>query len=327
MNRSLVFLEQREGAVKKASLEVWRRVRELAASTEGTLVYGMLAGPADTRYLEGCVDGEVIVYHAEQEEFRLYNPERYGRLVAETMQRKGIANLFFADTALSRDLAPRLAVRLQASLLSGCSRLSPAGAPGGCVRAVYSGSAMALFEPEREMRIYTLPSRGTVTPSSSGGKITFVPLESRNDAKEELFPVVRRIMMQRGSPDVAEAGMIVAGGRGTGGPAGFALLEELARLLGGAVGASRAVVDAGWRPHPEQIGQTGKTVAPALYIACGISGAVQHLAGIASAGTVVAINSDPYAPLFDVADYGIVGDLHQVLPKLIEALQEFLKSK
>ncbi|NTW88903.1 MAG: electron transfer flavoprotein subunit alpha/FixB family protein, partial [Desulfobulbaceae bacterium] len=323
----LVFLEQREGAVKKASLEAWQRVRELAASTEGTEVCGILAGPADTGHIEGCLDGEGMVYHAVQEEFRFYNPERYSRLVAETMQREGIASLFFADTALSRDLAPRLSVRLQASLLSGSPELHPDRLSGGCVRTVYSGSAMALFEPEREIRIHILPSRGTVTFSPSGGKITFIALEPRNDAFGEFFPVVRRIVMRRGSPDVAEAGIIVAGGRGTGGAEGFALLEQLAFLLGGAVGASRGVVDAGWRPHAEQIGQTGKTVAPALYIACGISGAVQHLAGIASAGTVVAINSDPHAPLFDVADYGIAGDLHLVLPKLIDALREFLKSK
>ncbi len=121
--------------------------------------------------------------------------------------------------------------------------------------------------------------------------------------------------------------IIVAGGRGMGGAEGFALLDKLAALLGGAVGASRTAVDEGWRPHAEQIGQTGKTVAPALYFACGISGAVQHLAGIGSAGIVVAINRDRDAPIFDVADYGIVGDVFVVLPKLIDELQEYLKKK
>lgn len=327
MNRFLVFLEQREGAVKKASLETWMRVRELAASAEGAIVSGILAGPADTRHLESCMCGEGVVYHAAEEELRLYNPERYGRLVADTMKREGFTSLFFSDTALSRDLAPRLSVHLQASLLSGCSRLDTEGRTGGCARAVYSGSALALFEPEREMRIYILPSQGASSFVFSPGKITFVPLETKLADSKNCFPLVRRIVMRPGSPDVAEAGIIVAGGRGAGGPDGFALLEELALILGGAVGASRAVVDEGWRPHAEQIGQTGKNVAPALYIACGISGAVQHLAGIASAGTVVAINSDPHAPVFSVADYGIVGDLHHVLPKLIEELQEFLKSK
>ena len=126
---------------------------------------------------------------------------------------------------------------------------------------------------------------------------------------------------------MAEARIIVAGGRGMGGAEGFTLLEQLALLLGGAVGASRAAVDEGWRPHADQIGQTGKTVAPALYFACGISGAVQHLAGIGSAGIVVAINSDPHAPIFNVADYALIGDVHIVLPKLLDSLQEFLKKQ
>ena len=144
---------------------------------------------------------------------------------------------------------------------------------------------------------------------------------------EELFPLVRRLAMHKGVQDVAEAKIIVAGGRGMGSAEGFSLLEELAGLLGGCVGASRPVVDEGWRSHAEQIGQTGKTVAPALYLACAISGAPQHLAAIGSAGIVVAINRDPHASIFDVADYGIVGDVHLVLPKLIEELQEFLKKR
>ena len=150
---------------------------------------------------------------------------------------------------------------------------------------------------------------------------------SEIESGEKFFPVVRRIAMHNGVRDVAEANIVVAGGRGMGGAESFALLEELARILGGAVGASRPVVDEGWRPHAEQIGQTGKTVTPLLYLACAISGAPQHLAAIGSAGMVVAINRDPHAPIFDVADYGIVGDVHLVLPKLIEGLHEFLKKR
>ena len=326
MNKWLVFLEQREGVVKQSSIDTWNRVQELADVCPEATVSGLLAGPAETGQLEGCLAGKGVIYQAGEEELSLYNPKHYMMLVADTLKREGASSLFFADTALSRDLAPRLSVRLQASLLSGCLISDdewPDG--GGCRRPLYSGSVIASFKPERPLRIYTITSRATRLTIPFGGNIAFVALEQHSFTGEALFPLVRRIAMHKGSADVAEARIIVAGGRGMGGVEGFAALEELAHLLGGAVGASRPVVDEGWRPHAEQIGQTGKTVAPSLYFACAISGSLQHLAGIGSAGTVVAINRDPHAPIFDVADYGIAGDVHIVLPKLIQALQEFLK--
>jgi electron transfer flavoprotein alpha subunit len=326
MNNWLVFLEQREGVVKQSSIETWNKVQELAALRPDAIVSGLLAGPADIRLLEARLAGKGVICHASDEMFRRYHPEHYLRLVADILTREGADSLFFADTVLSRDLAPRLSVRLQASLLSGCPIVDDTWSEdGGCRRPVYSGSVIASFAPLRPLRIYTATSRSTRSTISFGAHIAFVALDQPIAIGDDLFSVVSRIAMHAGIPDVSEASIIVAGGRGMGGREGFAVLEELARLLGGAVGASRPVVDEGWRPHAEQIGQTGKTVAPSLYVACAISGSLQHLAGIGSAGTVVAINSDPHAPIFDVADYGIVGDVHIVLPKLLEALQEFLK--
>jgi electron transfer flavoprotein alpha subunit len=330
MNTFLVFLEQREGVVKESSIDTWNLVQELAALHPDTSVSALLAGSADIRQLDTQLAGTGIIYQASEEAFRLCNPQHYTTLIAETMKMTGATSLFFADTALSRDLAPRLSVRLKASLLSGCPTFDntwPDG--GGCQRPVYSGAAMASFAPCRPLKIYTITPRANRSSATktSGSKITFELLDPFSCSSEELFPLVRRMTMHKGVADVAEAAIIVAGGRGMGGAEGFVLLEELARLLGGAVGASRPVVDEGWRHHAEQIGQTGKTVAPALYLACAISGAPQHLAAIGSAGTIVGINRDPHAPIFDVADYGIVGDVHTVLPKLIEELQEFLKKK
>jgi electron transfer flavoprotein alpha subunit len=327
MNKYLVFLEQRGGTIKKASIKTWNRVQELAAEQGDSAVFGILAGPADLKQLDGHIAGEGVIFHASEEGLALYNPERYARLVKDTLQREACTTLFFADTILSRELAPKLSVCLKASLLSGCAVSDVARHNGGCVRPVYAGSAMASFFPERTLRIYTISSCATPAISNARGTITVITLEPHSFASEPLFPVVRRIMMREGVLDVAEAGIIVAGGRGMGGTEGFFLLEQLALLLGGAVGASRPVVDEGWRPQCEQIGQTGKTVAPVLYFAFGISGSLQHLAGIGSAGTVVAINKDCHAPIFDVADYGIVGDVHLVLPKLLDTLQEFLKRK
>lgn len=325
MKTVLVFLEQREGVIKQASIDTWNHVQELVALRPGVAVSGILAGPARTLQLEGLLAGTGVIFHANEEAFRLYNPRRYARLVAETMRREGATSLFFADTALSRDLAPRLSVRLQASLLSGTPFDKGKVDDSGCARLVYSGAAIASFASERALNIFIATSRQTSFTTTFGAQISVVVLEPSMVTDDDLFPMVSSITMHKGMRDVAEATIIVAGGRGMGSSGGFCLLEELALLLGGAVGASRPVVDEGWRPHAEQIGQTGKTVAPSLYFACAISGSLQHLAGIGSAGTVVAINRDPHAPIFDIADYGIVGDVHIVLPKLLEALQEFLK--
>lgn len=327
MNNFLVFLEQREGIVKKASIDIWNNVQEAAALQSDCAVFGILAGPADLRQFDRSLFGEGIIYHANEEMFRLYNPEHYAKLVAQTFNRAACTTLFFADTLLSRDLAPKLSVRLQASLLSGCPMFEATEVCGSCTRPIYSGSAIASFVPEHLLRIYTIHSQATASTTSTNTSPSFVTLESHGFIREKIFPLVQRIVMHAGKPDVAEATIIVAGGRGMGSAEGFVLLEQLALLLGGAVGASRQVVDEGWRPHVEQIGQTGKTVAPSLYFACGISGAAQHLAGIGSAKTVVAINSDRHAPIFNVADYGIVGDVHMVLPKLLAELQEFFKTK
>jgi electron transfer flavoprotein alpha subunit len=325
MNKFLVFLEQREGIVKQSSISAWNRVQELAALDGNSVVSGILAGPVDTLQLDGVLAGDGVIYHAGEDGFGVYNQEKYTRVVADTFKREACTALFFADTALSREIAPRLSVRIQASLLSGST--TGKGVADGVSRRVYSGSFLASFVPTRQPRIYILSSSAPVPAFPDGGRIHFIDMEPQQCSVEDFFPVVRNIIMGEGPPDVAEARIVVAGGRGMGGAEGFALLEQLALLLGGAVGASRTAVDAGWRPHSEQIGQTGKTVAPALYFACGISGAVQHLAGIGSAGVVVAINSDRDAPVFDAADYGLVGDVHIVLPKLIDLLKEFLKKQ
>ena len=326
MNKFLVFLEQRDGIVKKASISIWNRVQELAALQGDTVVSGILAGPAHTRQLDDTLMGDGVIYYAAEDGLILYNQEYYTRLITHIFKKAACTSVFFADTAMSRDLAPRLSVRLKASLLSGCL-IVDADSTGGCTRPVYSGSLMASSVPKRMERIYILSPSTPESAYSSDGQITFIAVEPQCSAFEDIFPVVRRIVMREGSPDVAEARIIVAGGRGIGGPEGFVFLEQIALLLGGSVGASRTVVDEGWRPHAEQIGQTGKTVSPALYFALGISGAAQHLAGIGSAGIVVAINNDRHAPIFDVADYGIVGDVQIVLPKLLDSLKVFLKKK
>jgi electron transfer flavoprotein alpha subunit len=327
MSGYLVYLEQRDGIVRKASMEAWNLARE-AASLEGSpgAVAGILVGPADTGDLAAHLSGNGTVYHAHSAELALYHPEHSVRIVSDLFGKAGFTAIVFADTALSRDLAPRLSVRLRASLLSGCPDSFP-DSTGVCRRTVYGGFAVASFFPLLERRIYTLQMHGALSKTSQKGSISIVPFNEYSHETAHPSALVRRIAINVGQPDVAEAEIVVAGGRGMGSREGFAMLEELAGLLGGSVGASRAVVDEGWRPHGEQVGQTGKSVAPRLYLACGISGSVQHLAGIGGAGMVVAINSDPHAPIFEAADYGIVGDVHIILPRLAEEVREFLKKK
>lgn len=326
MSGYLVYLEQRDGIVRKASMDAWNLARE-AAFLEGSsgAVAGILVGPADTGDLAAHLSGNGTVYHAQSAELALYHPEHSVRIVSEVLGKEGFTAIVFADTALSRDLAPRLSARLRASLLSGCPDSFP-DSTGVCRRTVYGGFAVASFFPLLERRIYTLQMHGALSKTSLKGNISIVPFNEYSRETAHPSALVRRIAINVGQPDVAEAEIVVAGGRGMG-SRGFAMLEELAGLLGGATGASRAVVDEGWRPHGEQVGQTGKSVAPKLYLACGISGSVQHLAGIVGAGTVVAINSDPHAPIFEAADFGIVGDVHSILPRLAEEVREFLKKK
>lgn len=328
MNNYLVFLEQREGIVKQASIELWNTLQKLAALHDDIIVSALLAGAADTHQLQTTLAGDGFLYHASDPCLTRYNPELYARLVADTFNRQRCSTLFFADTLLSRELAPKLSVRLHAALLSGTPIFDAAGRDCGSFRAVYSGSALASFHSSHAPRIYTISSLPILPAIVSRGHIEVIPLQQQCAiSDEELFPLVRSLTMHQGRQDVTEADIIIAGGRGVGGIDGFRLIEQLAQLLGGVVGASRPVVDEGWRPHSEQIGQTGKIVAPALYLACGISGSVQHLAGVGSSALLIAINSDPHAPIFDGADYGIVGDLPLVLRKLIDAVQEFLKKR
>ncbi|NTW57033.1 MAG: electron transfer flavoprotein subunit alpha/FixB family protein [Chlorobiaceae bacterium] len=327
MSGILVFLEQRDGMVRQASIDLWNRLQEQAAAgAEPQPLSGIIAGPASTVGIETMLSGSGTIYHVSSDLLCLYQPESYTQTLAELFERSGCSSLVFADTALSRDLAPRLSVRLGASLLSGCSGPSAIGA-GTCMRPVYAASVVASFAAEAERRIYTISSQGPAALPRKEGAIVIVPVDDLSCEPSRPSAFASRIAMTSTKPDVSEANIIVAGGRGLGSADAFAMLDELAGLLGGAVGASRAVVDEGWRPHSEQIGQTGKTVAPRLYLACGISGTVQHLAGTGGAVMLVAINSDRHAPIFDVADFGIVGDVHTIIPGLIKEVREFLKKK
>ncbi len=315
----LVFVEQRNGSIRKASFEALSEAKRLSAGS-GWSVCAVVAGHGvSAKAGELGAWGAGKVYVADEERFARYSAEGYAAVVRAAVEKCAPSALFMAATALGRDLSGRVAARLGWGCLADVTKLALEGGALEATRPVYSGKALARVDGAGKPVVVTL--RPNVFPAQSAGGAAEV--EALVAPPADIRAVVKEILTKEGGElDVAEADVIVTGGRGIKGPENFALIRELAKLLGGAVGASRAVVDAGWIEHSHQVGQTGKVVSPSLYIACGVSGAIQHLAGMSSSKLIVAINKDPDAPIFKVADYGIVGDLFQVVPALVEEVRK-----
>ncbi len=316
----LAVVEQREGALRGVSTEVVTAGAELA-SVAGGEVDALLLGAPDVASLASPLGeaGAARVLVAAHEALAGYHPDGYAALVSEAVRDGGYELVLFAATSQGKDLAPRVAAQLDVPLAQDITGLSVTEGVLRFVRPVYAGKAFT------RITIEGAPALATLRPnvfqgSAEAGAGEVVELSTAVDPTGWPTQVVGFEAAGGDIPDVAEASVVVAGGRGMKDPEHWHLLEDLRAALGNAagLGASRAVVDAGWRPHGEQVGQTGKTVAPRLYFAVGISGAIQHLAGMRTAGTIVAVNRDPDAPIFKVADYGIVGDLFEVLPRLTE---------
>jgi electron transfer flavoprotein alpha subunit len=277
---------------------------------------GASAGAADLgRY------GAATVAVGEHEALGEYHPEAYASVLADRLRGRAYGALLLSATVLGRDLGPRVAALIDVPLATDATGVEIADGRMRVVRPVYSGKLFARVEIHATPALVSIrPNSFPVTEVAAKGEVTtFAPAV---DPAGWRMRVVDTKRAAEGAVDVAEASVIISGGRGMKDPSHWHLLEKLRDALGPgvALGASRAVVDAGWRPHGEQVGQTGKTVAPKLYIAVGISGAIQHLAGMRTAKTIVAINRDGDAPIFAVADYGIVGDLFEILPRLTDEI-------
>lgn len=315
MANVLAVTEQRDGTLRKTSREVVWAARQLADAMGGTvdaLVIGAPGVDAAGAKLGGAGADRVLV--AEDAAFGLYAPDGYAATAAATVKAGGYGAVLVAATAAGKDLAPRIAAALDAPLAADVTAVGFEAGKVTATRPVYAGKAVQQLALEAPVAVVSLRPN-TVVP----GEATKAGTVAKAAAAAAAGATVREIKAAgQGKLDVAEASVVVSGGRGVKGPEHFALIEQLAQALGGAVGASRAVVDAGWRPHSEQVGQTGKTVSPQLYVAVGISGAIQHLAGMRTAKVIVAINKDKEAPIFQVADYGIVGDLFEIVPRLTE---------
>ena len=321
MSHVLAVLEQRDGALRKVSHEVVTGARRLANALGGNVDALILAAGATRGAEQLGRFGADKVITLTNPGFGMYAPEGYARAIAERVQSGGYGAVVFAASATGKDLAPRVAARLGRPLAQDVTDLAVDGGAVTVLRPVYAGKAL------QKVKILGTPALLSLRPN------VFTPVERPKAGTQETAAVtgpagrvvVKEIKaVEAGTLDVAEAPIVVSGGRGLKEPANFKVLEELARAFAGraAVGASRAVVDAGWRPHADQVGQTGKTVSPTLYVAVGISGAIQHLAGMRTSKVIVAINKDKDAPIFKVADYGIVGDLFDVVPKLTEEIKK-----
>ncbi len=320
----LVFAEVRDGSIKKASLEALSEASRQARALGGKV--GVALVGAEVRALADLLGkhGASRVFVTEHPRLKFYAPEAYAKALAAAHAKLGSGAILLGATALGRDLAGAVAALLGTSAAGDCTAFSVEGGRVLARRPVYGGRAIATVGFRKGPAILTL--RPNVFALETGGgtapAVEELPVEF---AEADFRSAATGIEASaQGKVELTEASVVVAGGRGLQAPDQFRLRDELAQLLGGAVGASRAVVDNGWRPHSEQIGQTGKTVSPNLYIALGISGAIQHLAGMRTSKVIVAVNKDPDAPIFKAATYGIVGDALEVTPALVREFRKVL---
>ncbi|NIQ00617.1 MAG: electron transfer flavoprotein subunit alpha/FixB family protein [Nitrospinaceae bacterium] len=321
-----IVVEHSQGGVKPVSLEGISAARSLAEKSGGRVKAVVLSGSVgeEIRALSQCgVDQVVVIVDPELE---TYSSSRYLSALLSLIGSQPPLVVLMAATNHGKELAPALASGLGSGLATDCTGLELNDASELKVtRPVYAGKALSTIQMSGTSP-FVATFRPNVFRSDGGGEAQSAEIieHSPQWSEKSLSLIVKDIVHGSEALDITEARIVVSGGMGMQGPENFHLLEELASVLGGAVGASRPVVDNGWRDYSNQVGQTGRTVSPDLYIACGISGAVQHLAGMSSSKCIVAINKDPNAPIFDVADYGIVGDVLQILPTLTAEFKQVL---
>ena len=313
--KSLVFLEHHHGELEKGGLGVLAKAASLGEAV------GVVLGPGarDAAARAGAF-GASSVYVCEDDELSAPLPQARVDAVAAAVAETGADAVLFAASVLASDIAGALAARLDAGLNWDLTDLSLEDGELVGKRPALGDTVLVDVGWTSTPRLALVRS-GALDPVESGGSAEVHDLSPTYSDFSTLATLVEQTQEESSGPSIEDADVIVAGGRGLGSPEAFSLLEELAGALGGAVGATRAVVDAGWYPYPTQVGQTGKTVSPRLYVACGISGAIQHKVGMQSSGTIVAINKDANAPIFDFCDLGVVGDLHQIVPKLTELVR------
>jgi len=317
MKNIFVFLETESGKLKKSSAEAITAGKKLADSMGAQLIG--FAINADTTALNNASQyGLANAINIKHDVLAKYSSQAATKAIGELLEKEAADCVIFSANSTGLELAPRTSVRINAGYIADIIELTAKDGNLIAKKPIYAGKAVSEVKIKTAKHVYSLrPNVFSAVENPTNISISdFAPTLASGDAKV----VVKTVSKASGKLDVAEADIIVSGGRGLKEAGHFGLVEDLAKKLNAAVGASRAVVDAEWRPHNEQVGQTGKTVAPNLYIACGISGAIQHVAGMSTSKIIAAINKDKDAPIFNICDYGIVGDVFTVVPKLIEKL-------
>lgn len=327
-----VFVEQRDKNIEKVSLELIGKAKELGDVINTTVTAVLLGYKMDEQAAELNYYGADKVVYVEDERLDVYMTEPYTHSLVEIINRDKPEIMLFGATAIGRDLAPRVSARVKTGLTADCTGLEINVEENNnlmMTRPAFGGNIMATIVcPDHRPQMATVRPGVMKQLPINKNKTVNVEKVALNIPKEafnvEIVDVIKQVQEKM---KIEDAKVIVSGGRGVGKSDNFAMLEELADLLGGTVSASRAAVDAGWIAKDRQVGQTGKTVRPNLYIACGISGAIQHIAGMEESDLIIAINRDEYAPIFEVADVSIVGDINKIIPQFIEELKKVRTNK
>lgn len=318
----LVYVENAEGAFKKSTFEVVSYAKAIADALNTGLVAISIGQVAKDHLINLGTYGAAKVLNVSDSVLSSFNNQAYASVIADAAQKEGATVVVMANSFSGKGLSPRVAVKLKAGLVSGAVEL-PKTEGGKFIvkKTAYSGKAFAMVNLTSAVKVIAL-NANSYQLTDNGAPASVEDLAST--AKASDFKIkVKEIVRATDKISLPDAELVVSAGRGMKGPENWHLVEDLADALGAATACSKPVSDAGWRPHEEHVGQTGIAVSPNLYIAVGISGAIQHLAGISSSKTIVAINKDPEAPFFKVADYGIVGDAMEVLPKLTAAIKAY----
>jgi electron transfer flavoprotein alpha subunit len=330
MAEILVLADYADGAVKKVTTELLTAARPLAAAAGGEVAAVLFAGSAqaDATY-DGAKErlaeyGAAKVYVAAGDDVVDHVVAPKAEVLAKLIAEHQPAAVLLPSSFEGKEIAGRLAIKAGSGVLTDAVAVAVAEDGAGILaeQSIFGGSTVVHARVEHGVPVITmLPNATQPEPSPAAAERVDVAVEISDAARRAR--VVERVAQPKGDrPELTEADIVVSGGRGVGSGENFAVIERLADALGGAVGASRAAVDAGWYPHQSQVGQTGKTVSPRLYIACGISGAIQHRAGMQTSKTIIAINKDPEAPIFELADFGVVGDLFKVVPQLTDGIEQ-----
>jgi electron transfer flavoprotein alpha subunit len=318
--------EQRDGEIRKISYELVSEGRRLADTLEQKVTAILLGSDIKEKAASLGHYGADKVLVADDPRLKTYTTDAYVSVIAESVKANNPAILLLGASVQGKDLAARLSARLEVGMAQDCTLFSLENGNLVAVRPIYAGKAYAkvTFSNSEPQMATARPNVLSMNEPDSSRSAEIVVAQFSLDDNTLKTKVVDVLRDESGKVDLTEADKIVSGGRGMKGPENYNILEELAAVIGATVGASRSAVDAGWRPHTDQVGQTGKVVSPNLYIACGISGAIQHLAGMSTSKVIVAINKDPDAPIFQRADYGIVEDLFKVVPALTEEIKKIM---